>query len=286
MALMLLIGAGLLLRSFYRLNQVDPGFDYDNVLAFSLSLPTSKYRSIEQRIQFYSELNQKLSELPGAQAVGLASGLPFGSSSWRNSFVVDGRPLPPAGEEPLLEACLVSPDYFRTMGIPLRAGRYFTQQDNRQHLTGRDLSGLDEGARQVSGVNAIIIDEEFARRHWPDEDPVGRAIRLGPVDSGSPHLTVIGVVGRVKMDRLSEESNRVQGYLCYLQNPFPAMTVVIKSSMETAQMAAAARRQVLSLDPAQPSLRPLRWFWPRWGSTALWRTRSRNAPRRSESALR
>jgi putative ABC transport system permease protein len=252
LALMLLIGAGLLLRSFHQLSQVNPGFDYDNVLAFSLALPAAKYRSIEQRIQFYAELTQKLGELPGAQAVGLASGLPFGSSSWRNSFAVEGRELPPPGEAPLMEACLVSPDYFRTMGIPLRAGRYFTEQDNRQHLAGRDLSGLEEGARQVAGLNAIVIDEEFARRYWPNEEAVGKLIRFGPVDPGSPLLTVIGVVGRVKMDRLSEESNRVQSYFCYLQSPFPAMTVVMKSTMEPAQVIASARRQVLALDPTQP----------------------------------
>lgn len=252
LALVLLVGAGLLLRSFYQLNKVDPGFDYDHLLSFSLSLPQKKYAKLEQRIDFFSNLNEKLSALPGAQSVGLASGLPFGSSSWRNSFVVEGRPIPPPSELPLLEACLVSPDYFRTMGIPLRAGRYFNEQDSRQHLAGRDLSALNEGAKGVAGLNAIIIDEEFARRYWPAEDAVGKRIRLGPVDSGTPFLTVVGVVGHVKMDKLSAESNRVQAYFSYLQLPFSNMAAVIKSHLEPAQMIAAARRQVQALDANQP----------------------------------
>ncbi|MEK6287002.1 MAG: ABC transporter permease [Acidobacteriota bacterium] len=252
MALVLLVGAGLLLRSFYQLNKVDPGFDYDHLLSFSLSLPQRKYAKLEQRIDFFSNLTENLSALPGAQSVGLASGLPFGSSSWRNSFVVEGRPISPPSELPLLEACLVSPDYFRTMGIPLRAGRYFTGQDNRQHLAGRDLSGLNEGAQGVVGLNAIVIDEEFARRYWPNEDAVGKRIRFGSVDPGSPLLSVVGVVGHVKMDKLSAESNRVQGYFSYLQFPFSNMAVVIKSQLEPAQMIAAARQQVQALDSSQP----------------------------------
>jgi len=252
LALMLLIGAGLLLRSFYRLNMVSPGFDYDHLLSFSLSLPAGKYTNPEQRSGFYSDLIRKLSALPGAQSAGLASGLPFGASSWRTRFVVEGRPAPPPGETPMLETLLVSPDYFRTMGIPLRAGRYFTEQDDRRRLAGRDLSGLNEGARMAAGLNAIVIDEEFARRHWPNENAVGKRIRLAPVDPGSPALTVVGVVGRVKMDRLSVESNLAQAYFSYLQLPFSNMTAVIRSRLEPAQMIAAARRQIQAIDPHQP----------------------------------
>jgi predicted permease len=260
LALVLLAGAGLLLRSFYQLNKVDPGFNYDHLLSFSLSLPEKKYSKPEQRIDFYSNLARALSALPGAKSVGLASGLPFGASSWRNSFVVEGRPIPPPSEIPLLEGCLVTPDYFRTMGIPLRAGRYFTDRDSRLRAQASlpassppDSSAPNQGT-QVGGMNAIIIDEEFARRYWPNEDAVGNRIRVGPIDPGSPLLTVVGVVGRVKMDKLSAESNRVQCYLPYLQFPYPfsTMTVVIKSSQEPSQMIAVALQQIQSLDPNQP----------------------------------
>jgi len=239
LALILLVGAGLLIRSFYRLNHVNSGFAYDHLLSFILSLPERKYATPEQRADFYNLLIQGLSALPGVQSAGMASGLPFGASSWRIPFVVEGGSVPPMSDLPLLEACLVSPNYFRTMGIPLRAGRYFTEQDNRQHLASR-------------GLNAIIIDEEFARRYWPNEDAIGKHVRLGPIDPGSPILTVVGVVDRVKMDRLNIESNRVQGYFPYSLFSFPNMTVVIKSTLEPAQIISAAQQQVQAIDSHQP----------------------------------
>jgi putative ABC transport system permease protein len=252
LALVLLIGAGLLLRSFYRLNQVNSGFEYENVLSFILTLPATKYSTVDQRVGYYRSLIEKMNSQPGVQSAGLSSGLPFGGSGWRTGFAVEGRPVPTANEAPQLEALAVTPDYFRTMGIPLREGRYFTEHDNRQHLVGRDLSHFDEGAKQVMGLNAIVIDEEFARRHWPNESAVGKRIRLAPVDEGSPYLTVVGVVGRVKMDALKVESNRVQGYFSILQFPLPTIVGVMKSSLAESQLAALARQAVQSVDPNQP----------------------------------
>ncbi len=251
-ALVLLIAAGLLLRSFYQLTQVNTGFVHQNVLSFTVSLPAAKYRSIEQRSDFYHRLTERLNALPGVNSAGVTSGLPFGGSSWRTGFAVDGQPTPAQNDAPQLEAYAVSPDYFRTMGIPLRAGRFFTEQDNRQHLAGRDLGQFDDGARQVLGLNAIVIDEEFARRYWPNESAVGKRIRLAPVDEGSPFLTVVGVVGRVSMERLNVVSNRVQGYFSYLQFPLPNTAVVIKSPMDVAQVTALARAEVAAVDPQQP----------------------------------
>ncbi len=252
LALILLIGAGLLLRSFYQLNKVNPGFVHQNVLSFTVSLPPAKYQNIEQRSGFYSRLVERLNALPGVNSAGLTSGLPFGGSSWRTGFVAEGHPIPQMNDAPQLEAYAVSPDYFRTMGIPLRAGRFFTEQDNRQHLAGRDLSNLDDGARQVLGLNSIIVDEEFARRYWPNESAIGKRIRLAPVDEGSPYLTVVGVVGRVHMDRLNVETNRVQGYFSYLQFPLPNTAVVIKSPMDVSQLTALARTEVRAIDSQQP----------------------------------
>ena len=249
--MVLLIGAGLMIRSFYRLQNVNPGFTYDQLTSFAVSLPQRKYTTEDRRADFFKRLMENIRGLPGVQSVASASGLPLGNNGWQTSFIVEGKPIPPRGETPLMEACNVSPDYFKAMGIPLLRGRYFTDQDNRAHLAGRDFSKANEGERLIAGVNAIIIDEEFARRHWPNEDAVGKTIRFG-TDETSPRMTVVGVVGRVKMEGLAQDSNRVQGYFPFFQLPFSGMTVIIKSSGDPNNLIAAAREQVKAVDPDQP----------------------------------
>jgi len=249
--LVLLIGAGLMIRSFYRLQNVNPGFSYARLASFTVSLPQKKYVTEEQRTEFFKRLLGNLRGLPGVESVAAASGLPLGNNGWQTSFVVDGQPLPPRDQTPLMEACTVTPDYFRAMNITLLRGRYFTDQDNRSFLAGRDLSKLDEGERLVAGVNSIIIDEEFARRHWPNEDAVGKRIKLG-TDEKSSVLTVVGVVGRVKMDGPSQDSNRVQGYFPFWQLPATGMAVIMKATGDPDQLIASAREQVKQVDPDQP----------------------------------
>ena len=250
-ALVLLVGAGLLIRSFYRLHQVDPGFSYERLWSANITLPERKY-SPQQRIEFWERLTEKLRAVPGVEAAAVASGLPLGNNGWQTSFTIEGRPAPPPGQRPLMEACAVSPDYFRAMGIPLRAGRYFTEQDTHRPTTGPMPSNLGEEGRYYFSLNAIIIDEEFARRHWPNEDAVGKRVRLGGSDPQSPLATVVGVVGRVKMESLSGGTNYVQGYFPSLQLPFGGMTAVIKSRVEPASLSAAVRSQVAALDSNQP----------------------------------
>ena len=252
-ALVLLVGAGLLIRSFYRLHQVNPGFSYERLWSANITLPEKKYGS-ERQIEFWRQLTERLRTVPGVEAASVASGLPLGNNGWQTSFAVAGRPAPSPGQAPLMEACLVSPDYFRAMSIPLKAGRYFNEQDNLQHLAGRDLSKLGEEERTVAGLNVIVIDEEFARRHWPNENAVGKRIQLGGgvADMNLPLVTVAGVVGRVKMESLSGGSDYVQGYFCSLQLPRTGMTAVIKSRVEPASLTAAVRAQVAALDPTQP----------------------------------
>jgi hypothetical protein len=150
-----------------------------------------------------------------------------------------------------MEACLVTPDYFRAMNIPLKRGRYFENRDDRSHLVGKDLSKLNEVERDFAGLDTIVIDEEFARRHWPDEDPVGKRIVMGS-EERPVYLTVVGVVGRVKMEGLSQDSHRVQGYFPFAQVPVDGMTVIIKATGDPNQLIAAARQQVKTLDPDQP----------------------------------
>jgi putative ABC transport system permease protein len=248
--LVLLIGAGLLIRSFYQLQQVNPGFSYDSLLSFSVSLPEKKYATDEQQLTFFRQALQNLQALPGVKDVGLASGLPLGNNGWQTSFRVEGQPPPEPGKSPLMEACLASPDYFKAMGIKLVKGRYFTEQDNRAHLTEEKTRGKTADEISMMGVNVMIIDEEFARRYWPDEEAVGKYIRRGR-DPGIL-IEVVGIVSRVKMDGLNNDSNRVQGYFPFFQIPSGGMTVIIKSSLEPTQMVAAARQQILAVDASQP----------------------------------
>jgi putative ABC transport system permease protein len=249
--LVLLIAAGLMIRSFYRLQRVNPGFSYEHLTSFSVALPEKKYASVEQREQFYVRLLDNLRGLPGVESSAAASGLPLGNNGWQTSFTIDGRPLPPRNETPLMEACLVTPDYFRAMNIPLKRGRYFDDHDDRSALAGKDLSKLTEVEKQIAALNAIVIDEEFAHRYWPNEEAVGQRIKLG-TDAKAPVLTVQGVVGRVKMEGLSQDSKRVQGYFPFAQIPSGGMTVILKASGDPNQLIAAVRQQVKAIDPDQP----------------------------------
>ncbi|HYW74856.1 MAG TPA: ABC transporter permease [Pyrinomonadaceae bacterium] len=249
--MVLLIGAGLMIRSMYRLQNVDPGFSYDHLTSFTVNLPLTKYPTPEQQSTFFNNLLQSLHALPGVQSVAAASGLPLGNNGWQTSFIVDGRPKPPQGQTPLMEACTVTPDYFKAMNIPLLHGRYFTEHDDRSFIAGRDLSKMNAGQRLAAGTNVLIIDDLFARQHWPGENPVGKRIKLGGGDDG-PAIEVVGVVGRVKMESLDDDSNRVQGYFSFSQLPFNGMTIIVKGSSDPNDLIAAVRGQVKALDPDQP----------------------------------
>jgi putative ABC transport system permease protein len=145
----------------------------------------------------------------------------------------------------------VTPDYFRAMNIPLLRGRYFTEHDDRSFIANKDLSKMDDGERLSAGTNVMIIDEQFAKKYWPNEDAVGKRIKLGGGDDAAL-LEVVGVVGRVKMESLDDDSNRVQGYFSFSQVPFQAMTVIVKGHGDPNQLIASARSQVKSLDTDQP----------------------------------
>lgn len=253
--LVLLISAGLLIRSFYLLQKVNPGFSHEHLTSFSISLPQKKYATEETRGFFYNRLLENIRALPGVESTAAASGLPLGNNGWQTSFVIDGRPAPPREQTPLMEACLVTPDYFKAMNIPVLRGRVFNDRDDRSHLAGRDLSKLNENERSIAGVNSMVIDEEFARRYWPNEDPVGKRVRLG-ADPKAPVLEVLGVVGRVKMESLNQNSDRVQGYFPFNQVPQGGMTVVIKGASDPNQLISSVRAAIGEIDRDQPIYSP------------------------------
>jgi putative ABC transport system permease protein len=149
---------------------------------------------------------------------------------------------------------LVTPDYFKAMNIPVLRGRVFNDRDDRSHLAGRDLSKMDEDDRVAAGVTSIVIDEEFARRYWPNEDPVGKRVQLGR--DSNVKLEVLGVVGRVKMESLNQNSDRVQGYFAFNQIPLGGMTVVIKGASDPNLLISSARTAVKEIDPDQPIYNP------------------------------
>jgi putative ABC transport system permease protein len=253
--LVLLIAAGLMIRSFYLLQKVNPGFSHEHLTSFSVSLPQKKYATEEQRASFYNRLLENIRALPGVESSAAASGLPLGNNGWQTSFTIDGQPPPPREQVPLMEACLVTPDYFQAMNIPVLRGRVFNDRDDRSHLAGRDLSKMNENERSVAGVNSVVIDEEFAKRYWPNEEAVGKRIRLGS-DNDAPLLEVLGVVGRVKMESLNQNSDRVQGYFAFAQTPQGGMTVVIKGASDPNQLISSVRNAVKELDPDQPIYSP------------------------------
>jgi putative ABC transport system permease protein len=253
--LVVLIFAGLMIRSFYKLQQVNPGFSHERLTSFSVSLPQKKYSSEELRGSFYNRLLENIRALPGVESAAAASGLPLGNNGWQTSFVIDGQPVPPRDQIPLMEACLVTPDYFKAMNIPVLRGRVFNDRDDRSHLAGRDLSKMNENERSIAGLNSIVIDEEFARRHWPNEDPVGKRVKLGQ-DPDAPKLEVLGVVGRVKMESLNQNSDRVQGYFPFNQVPQGGMTVIIKGASDPNLLVSSTRNAVKEIDPDQPIYNP------------------------------
>jgi putative ABC transport system permease protein len=249
--LVLLIAAGLMIRSFYLLQKVNPGFSHEHLTSFSVSLPQKKYASEEMRASFYNRLLENIRTLPGVESAAAASGLPLGNYGWQTGFRIEGRPDPPPDQSPLMEACRVTPDYFKAMNIPLLKGRVFTENDDRSHLAGQDLSKLNEDQRAVRGINKIVIDEEFAKRYWPNEDPIGKRLLFGGT-TDARKVEIIGVVGRVKMESLNQNSDRVQGYFAYAQLPSNGMTVIVKGASDPNLLINSVRGAVKEIDPDQP----------------------------------
>jgi len=249
--LVLLIGAGLLIRSFYRLQQVNPGFSHEHLTTFSVSLPEKKYASVESSMNFYNRVVENIRSLPGVESVAAASGLPLGNNGWQTGFRIDGRPDPPPDQIPLMEACLVTPDYFKAMNIPVLRGRVFSESDNRSHLEGQDLSKLSEDEKFIKGATKVVIDEEFAKRYWPNEDPIGKRLVFGGREQPRK-LEIIGVVGRVKMESLNKNSDYVQGYYAFEQLPANDMTVIIKGASDPNQLIGSVRAAIKEIDPDQP----------------------------------
>ena len=232
LSLMLLVCAGLLMRSFLALVKTDAGFDANNVLTMSLILPTAKYKEEPQLSSFYKELVSRVENVAGVESAAVINYLPLGGSNSSTSFLVEGTPEPPPGEEFVGRYRVCSPKCFETLGIRLLQGRVFTEDDKA-------------GATPV-----IIVNQTMANRYWPNGDAIGKRMRFtGPLDQ-NPWLQVIGIVQDVRHDL--NVSITPDYYLPHAQDPWNAMVLVAKTKVEPSSLAGAIREQVWAIDKDQP----------------------------------
>ncbi|HEX8457751.1 MAG TPA: ABC transporter permease [Pyrinomonadaceae bacterium] len=235
LALVLLISAGLLLKSFISLQKVRPGFAPEGVLTAEIGLPEQKYKDDKSIADFYRQVIARVRQLPGVEAVGAVSQLPLSGAEEIDGFTIEGRAEEQAaGLTQSADFRIIAPDYFRSMGIPLMRGRPFDERDRA------DAPGV------------MIIDEAFARRFFPGEDPIGKRIDEQGSHKRKSFMTVVGVVGGVKHSSLSADA-RPTMYLSYEQSGWENMTLTVRTSTgDASNLAAAVRREVWAVDKDQP----------------------------------
>lgn len=235
--MLLLIGAGLLIRSFIRLANVNPGFRPDHVLSMQVALPQSRYSGLNVAL-FHKRLIGRLETLPGVQLAGIARNLPLSGSDASLNFVIENAPVLASAEQPRAKYRAASAGYFAAMGIPLVRGRYF------DHTDGEKTPGV------------VIVNDTMSRRFWPNADPVGKRMKAGFDDS--QWCTIVGIVGDVKHRGLDADINP-EMYYHYLQVPASlmnfvegTMTIVLRTNADPASLTSAARNEVRNLDKDQP----------------------------------
>ena len=237
LSIVLLVGAALLLRSFARVTNVDPGFRAERVLAFRVQLPQVSYRDRQARFAFFDALLAKLEALPQVRAAAVTQTLPM-RGDYYLSFGVQGRPQPKPGEGFSASYRIASPRYFETLGIPLKRGRVFTERDS-------DKAPL-----------VAVIDESFVAKHFPGEDPIGRGIGIGNGTDG--FYEIVGIVGDVRHGDLETKPTPTM-YVPHRQDAFGSLWIMARTDADPAQLAPLARQTVREIDPALPafSIMPL-----------------------------
>jgi predicted permease len=234
LALMLLIGSGLMLKSFRKWVAVDPGFKPEQVLTFGISLPQARYPERAQQLAFMDRLRTELAALPGVERVGGNVSLPMTNNNWTRSFNVEGFTPPPGQNGPWGDFRVVTPGYFEAMGIPVVKGRSFDESD------------------VAEGRLVAVVDEVLARKYWPGQDPLGKRVGYGRTADGQPQwFEIIGVVGHV-MQNSPRDDERTQLYRPLAQAPVNALGFAIRTRGDPNSLVTPVRRLVLSLDPVQP----------------------------------
>jgi putative ABC transport system permease protein len=222
----LLVGAGLLIKSFWRLTQVNPGFQPDHLLTMNVALISEKYKETGPVISFYRELPARLGALPGVKAVSAVSVLPISGGDGNGNLTIEGRDFPPA-QTPAASYRRILPNYFSAMGIPLKQGREFNERDT--------------GTEKV-----VIINEDMARRFWPDGDAIGKRIKVGPPQN-EPWLTIVGVAGDVKNIGL-EASPLLATYEPHAQRPWSAMNLAIRTETDPLSLSTTVRGELRAME--------------------------------------
>jgi predicted permease len=234
LAMVLLVAGGLLIRSFALVTSVNPGFDPKNVIEAEVSLPQFQYSTAQQWTAFSNELLARLHAQPGLRDSALAAPLPMDRQGEANfEFSIVGNPPLPPGKSPTADYATVSPDYFRVMRIPLLRGRFFSEQDS------------------PSNPKVAIISETLARRHFPNQDPIGRQMRFGFPPNTNVSREIVGVVGDVRDVALSQKPGPIM-YVPFAQAPLWGGEVVVRSSLSASSVAAGIGQAVRSIDKDLP----------------------------------
>jgi predicted permease len=233
LSLVLLIGAGLLIRSFARVQQVEPGFATQNVLSMRMAFIGQAYSDEARRVNFYQQLWERIRRLPGVEAAGGVEALPLtGGIGW-GSITIEGYDASSGQTMIQADGRSASVGYFETMKIPLIRGRFFAEQDTKESQP------------------VVIVDENMARSYWPNADPVGKRLKFGGAGSRNPWMTVVGVVGNVKHYALDSDS-RVALYTPHLQSGAGSLSIAVRTTSDPLSVAAAVTREARALDPNLP----------------------------------
>jgi predicted permease len=230
LSLVLLVGAGLLLRGFAKLSGTEPGLVPDHLLTAHLPVPDTQLEKATPRL--FRPLLEQVRNLPGVRSAAVVSMLPI-QDAWTNGgFAIEGRPAPPPGQEPMAETRVASPGFFATLGVPLLRGRDFTEQDG------------------THGPDVVIINDTLARKHFPGEDPIGRRILYAPVP-----MTIVGVVGDVRQAGLDEEPLAEMYFPYGLEEAVGFLgdaVLVLRTAGAPESLAAPLRGAVKTVDPTLP----------------------------------
>jgi putative ABC transport system permease protein len=229
-AVVLMTGAGLLIKSFSRLAAVNPGFESRSLMTFPITLPNARYATAEKQVQFYRQILEQVRSLPGVQTAGLASNLPLLGVTPYVFFCPEGLVCQGIGKDPVIGRAFVSPDYFQAMRTSLRRGRFFGEQD-------------------VAGAtNVVIVNQTLADRYWPNQDPIGKHLMNS---RDKIQRQVVGVVADVKFSSLTNP-DFPQMFLPILQLGWPEATLAVRSQSDPTALVSAVRQQFAKLDPTLP----------------------------------